>query len=192
MPYPLSPHKPTCCRTALLLVGLLLALLPLEGAWAFNAFTIDAGYGLDDTRLLRLNISHGDHWRNENQQGWYWTRSWETSLSYWYLYKYKEGERSLVELGFTPNFRLQHEGSENTGHPYFEVGLGVHLLSKDRIATRDLGGNLQFGTHMGFGVILGNSRQYELAWRIEHISNAGIQRPDPGINFSMVRFTYRW
>lgn len=171
---------------------LLGAMLPLDQAQAFNAVTLDAGYGLEDTRLLRLNLSLGDERRHPADNGWYWRRSWEANLSYWYLYKSKEGEEKLLEIGLTPNFRLGRTRAWRWARPYLEAGLGVHLLSKIQIGTRDLGSAFQFGTHVGFGLSLGSNEQYELAWRIEHLSNAGLQEPNPGINFSMVRFGYRW
>lgn len=171
--------------------GLLLALLPLDHTYAYNAFTLDNGYGLEDTRLLRLNFSIGDDHRHPIENGWYWSRSWEFNLSYWYLYKkIREREDHLLELGLTPNIRLEH--AREWGRPYMEAGLGAHLLSKIRIGGRNLGSSLQFGTHAGLGFRFGHNEQFDLAWRIEHISNAGLRAPNPGINFSMVRFGYRW
>ena len=170
----------------------LIVLFPFGQAQAFNTVTVDVGYGLEDTRLLRLNFSTGEHWRSAPDRGWYWTRDWEGNISYWYLYKLKEGEDHMIELGLTPNFRLAHEQAFEWGRPYLEIGVGVHLLSNDRIGTRELGGSFQFGTHVGFGVSAGRKEQFELAWRIEHLSNAGLREPNPGINFSMVRIGYRW
>jgi len=172
--------------------SLLWTLYPYDQAWAYKLFTVDAGYGMDDTRLLRLNLALGSDWRSAPDQGWYWTRYWEANFSYWYLNKLKNGEDDLLEIGVTPNFRLQREQAPGWGQPYFELGLGVHLLSKVHIRTRDLGSTFQFGTHAGIGVLLGEEYRYELAWRIEHLSNAGLKEPNPGINFSMVRFGYRW
>lgn len=186
-----SPTSPVRMLTAFS-TGLLWALLQLDQACADNTLTIDSGYGMEDTRLLRLNISIGDDRRYSANNGWYWSRSWEGNLSYWYLYKNLRGEEKLLEAGITPNFRLEREHQWGWGHPYLEAGLGIHLLSKKHISTRNLGSTLQFGTHVGFGTRFGSHEQYDLAWRIEHLSNAGIREPNPGINFSMVRFGYHW
>lgn len=168
------------------------AMLPLDRAWAYNAITVDTGYGLEDTRLLRLNFSIGDNRRTPTGDGWHWNRFWEANLSYWYLYKSKKGEEKLLELGLTPNIRAERDQAWNWGRPYLEAGLGVHLLSKVHIGTRNLSSSLQFGTHAGLGIRFGQSEQFELGWRIEHLSNAGLHEPNPGINFSMMRFGYRW
>lgn len=170
----------------------LLIILPLERAAASDAISIDSGYGLDDTRLLRLNFSINDNRRTPAENGWSWNQYWEANLSYWYLYKHKEGEEDLFELGITPNFRLERDWISKWGRPYMEAGLGVHFLSKVHIGTRDLGSSFQFGTHAGFGLRFGNREQWDIAYRYEHLSNAGLKEPNPGINFGMVRFGYRW
>lgn len=166
-------------------------LFPLDPSQADNTFTFDSGYGLDDTRLLRLSLSISNDWRHPIDNGWYWSRSWEGNLSYWYLYKkFRKREDNLLELGVTPNFRLERD--HEWGRPYLEAGLGFRLLSKKWIGGRNLGGTLHFGTHAGFGLRFGRNKQYDLAWRYEHISNAGFRSPNPGIDFSMIRFGLHW
>jgi hypothetical protein len=192
MPGSDSPHLLGGLIPGAPFMALLWAMLPLDPAWAFDAFTVDLGYGLEDTTLLRLNISTGDNRHSAADKDWYWSRTWETNISYWHLYKQHEGVQSLFELGLTPNVRLEREQPWGWARPYIEAGIGAHLLSSDRIGPRELGSSLLFGTHAGFGVRLGRKEQYELAWRIEHLSNAGLGDPNPGINFSMARFGYRW
>lgn len=192
MPELLPSSTRTWCKVTLFASGFFWALLPLGNACAYDAVTIDSGYGLSDTKLLRLNYSIGDEHRYPTGKGWYWNRSLEGNFSYWYLYNNMKNEGKLLEIGLTPNFRLEPERSWSWGRQYLEMGIGVHLLSETHIGKRHLGSNLQFGTHGGFGVRFGGKEQYDLAWRIEHISNAGIREPNPGINFSMLRLGYRW
>ncbi len=172
--------------------GLLFILLPPSPAAAFNAVTVDAGYGLEDTKLLRFNYAIGDRPPKPAENGWAWRHFWEANLSYWYLYKNTNGEDGLFELGLTPNLRSEPEQPWSWGRPYWEAGLGVHLLSKVHIGTRDLGSAFHFGTHVGFGLRFGDKEQWDLAWRFEHLSNGGLKEPNPGINFSMIRFGYHW
>lgn len=172
---------------------LLFALLPLDRALAFQAVTLDAGYGMGHTRLLRFNFSLGDDSRRiPANYGWSWHQSWEGNLSYWYLYKFKEGEKDMFELGLTPNFRLERDRVWEWGRPYLEAGLGVHLISKVHIGHRNLGSALQFGSHAGLGLRFGCDEQWDVAWRIEHLSNGGLKEPNTGINFTMIRIGYRW
>lgn len=180
------------CHILIIVGTLIMTVMPMSQACAYYAFTVDSGYGMEDTRLLRLNLSVGDGTRYPTNNGWYWSLNWEGNISYWYLYKQKRGEDRLVEAGITPNFRLAREHKWGWARPYLEMGLGVHFLSERYISNRDLGSYFQFGTHGGLGIRFGSTEQYDLAWRIEHISNAGLREPNPGINFSMVRFGYRW
>ncbi len=173
--------------TSVLLGGMFL----FGQASAYQAITLDSGVGMDNTRLLRLNFAIGNDKRYPVDNNCYWSLSWEGNLSYWYLYKtIRDGEDNLWEVGVTPNFRLERE--RDWGRPYLEAGLGIHLLSEVRIGHRDMSSAFQFGSHAGFGLRFGGNDQYDLAWRIEHLSNAGLREPNPGINFSMVRFGYRW
>lgn len=171
---------------------MLFALLPVEQLPASGSITFDTGYGLDDTRLLRFNFSIDDNQQKPASDGWSWKYFWEANISYWYLYKQKEGVEHLFETGVTPNLRVERDWAGSWGRPYMEAGLGVHLLSKVHIGTRDLGSALQFGTHAGFGILFGNKEQWDLALRYEHLSNGGLKDPNPGINFSMVRLGYHW
>jgi len=175
-------------------VGILLcALLPIERAAAVNGVSVDSGYGLADTRLLRFSFSLSDNRRTPENNGWSWYHYWEANLSYWYLYKNKEGVDDLFELGITPNIRVERDKAWAWGgRPYMEAGLGVHLLSTIYIGNRDLGSSFQFGTHVGVGIRFGSREQLEFAWRVEHLSNADLAQPNPGINFSMLRFGYHW
>ncbi len=172
---------------------LLFSLLPVDRVLAVNGVTVDSGYGLDDTRLLRLNFTVGNNQLNPVNGGWSWTYYWEANLSYWYLKSNKEGVDDLYEMGITPNIRLQRDQRWGWGgRPFMEAGLGAHLLSKIHIRSRNLGSAFQFGTHVGLGIRFGSNEQWELAWRVEHLSNGDLAQPNPGINFSMVRFGYHW
>ena len=48
-----------------------------------------------------------------------------------------------------------------------------------------------FGDHIGVGRVYGEHRQNELMLRVQHFSNAGIARPNPGENFVQLRFVHR-
>lgn len=182
-----SPPPRTRCGLLLLLM-----LAPLREVAAIDAVTLDIGHGLEDTRLLRLNVSHGEGRPLFASARWRWSYYWEGNLSYWYLYKQKEGEKRLLEVGLTPNLRLEPRRAWRWGRPFVEAGIGVRLLSKVHIGARDLSSAFQFGSHAGFGLRFGEREAWEAAWRIEHLSNAGLRQPNPGINFTMVRLGYHW
>jgi hypothetical protein len=49
-----------------------------------------------------------------------------------------------------------------------------------------------FGDHVGIGREFGSEHRQELALRVEHFSNAGIDHPNPGENFVQVRWVVRF
>ncbi|WP_280151352.1 acyloxyacyl hydrolase [Piscinibacter sp. XHJ-5] len=44
-----------------------------------------------------------------------------------------------------------------------------------------------FGDHVALGHRFGEQQRHELAFRIQHFSNAGLRKPNPGENFVQVR-----
>ncbi len=71
-----------------------------------------------------------------------------------------------------------------------ELGLGPTLMSRNSFDDRDLGSNFQFTTHIGLNFDLGN--HVRLGYRFQHMSNAGIASPNPGLNMNMFAVSYRF
>jgi hypothetical protein len=65
------------------------------------------------------------------------------------------------------------------------------VLTKHEFEGRDLGEHLQFTSYLALGVECGAKRNLAVAYRIQHISNAGINEPNPGLNVYMLEFSYR-
>ncbi len=59
------------------------------------------------------------------------------------------------------------------------VGTGPTLLSGSRFGDADVGGTVQFTSHLGLN---GQVGQWRLGYRYQHTSNAGLQSPNPGID----------
>jgi hypothetical protein len=53
------------------------------------------------------------------------------------------------------------------------------------------GEHLQFTSFVTLGVEFGAKRNLAVAYRIQHMSNAGINEPNPGLNVHMLEFSYR-
>ena len=45
-----------------------------------------------------------------------------------------------------------------------------------------------FASHLGVGVRLGAQQQHEWLLRVQHVSNAGLKKPNPGENFLQLRY----
>ena len=91
----------------------------------------------------------------------------------------------------TPVFRLQrHPFGATRIQPYLEAGVGFHLLSEREIENIILSTSFQFGIDVGWGLLWGHDRRVELGYRFQHLSNAGIRLPNPGINFHLLYLGY--
>jgi lipid A 3-O-deacylase len=133
---------------------------------------------------------------------WHWRRPlaggelsgyWELSFGRWSSQREPGGKQSawVTQFGITPVWRWHPR--EPTTHWFVEGGIGANLLapiyrSRDkRFSTR-----FNFGDHLAVGWYLDAQRRHELALRVQHFSNAGIKRPNPGEDFVQLRYLGRF
>ena len=161
-------------------------------AMAGNGISIMAGEGNADTRYAGIS------WQWDMSQRWFtdgnWEVAgyWEVNLSHWKRDNDNTTQNhSLTEAGITPVFRLQSKSPVMAGlSPYVELGIGVHMLSETEIDGRNLSSSFQFGEHLGLGFTFGKQNEFDLGYRLQHLSNAGLKKPNDGITFHEVRFGY--
>lgn len=94
--------------------------------------------------------------------------------------------RNLFEVGYSPVLRLERPLA--VGGAFFaEASIGVRLLSRTRVSdARAMSTGFQFADMLGLGWRgAGNA---ELGLRLQHISNAGIKRPNAGVNFFVLYY----
>src|SRR5690606_20550884 len=73
---------------------------------------------------------------------------------------------------------------------YVEAGVGPTFFPRTNFADRELSTSLQFGSHVGVGMYISPSSQIDLS--VTHFSNAGIKRPNPGLNLVQLRYIQRF
>ncbi|MGB6103341.1 MAG: acyloxyacyl hydrolase [Pusillimonas sp.] len=73
---------------------------------------------------------------------------------------------------------------------YLEAGVGATVFSHTNFADRNLGSAFQFGDHIGIGAHLSDSSR--LGLRLSHFSNAGIKKPNRGLNVLQLTYTYQY
>lgn len=145
---------------------------------------LSAGWGDDQTHMVRLGLARD--W----QQAWFTDGDWQLG-GYWlaevgYWNSDKGGPNDdLWEVGLTPVLRLAPKSGDV--RPYVEAGIGGHVLSDTRIGPRNLSTAWQFGSHLGAGVRCGT---FALGYRFQHLSNASIKQPNDGIDFHMVSASF--
>ena len=147
-------------------------------AHALDSVSVERGNG---TRGVDLSWRLGAQWKQDLR--WLpserWSFYWDTSFGEW-----QSESGSVSDLAITPTFRY---GSLEHGI-YLDGAIGLHWLSDTKIAPLvELSTRFQFGDHLGLGW---RSKQYDVSVRLQHLSNGGIDNPNPGVNFLQLRFQY--
>ena len=131
---------------------------------------------------------------------------WDPNLHWWHMgdwsfsllgelhvaeFHNSEGDQphTLAVFGATPVFRIGKDSGPI--RPFFEAGVGVRLLSGVRLNDAyDISTSFQFADMVGAGLKFGEKGQYEVGYRFQHVSNASIKRPNPGIDFQQIYVGY--
>jgi lipid A 3-O-deacylase len=98
-------------------------------------------------------------------------------------------DRTFTQLGVTPMLRF-HPRAFGSGW-FVETGIGANAISPlydngdKRFSTA-----FNFGDRMGVGRRFGERNAHEITLRIEHFSNAGIKKPNPGENFVQLLYAF--
>jgi lipid A 3-O-deacylase len=89
---------------------------------------------------------------------------------------------SLTYGGLGVGFRLAYERA--LLRPYLELGLGGALLSQTTLGPRTLSTRFQFTEWIGVGVDI--SEHFTVGMRFSHYSNAGIKKPNDGLDMQQI------
>ncbi|HEX6361432.1 MAG TPA: acyloxyacyl hydrolase [Albitalea sp.] len=131
---------------------------------------------------------------------WRLDRAWgsatvhlEVSLGHWSAHPPEHGAEattSVTQFGITPVVRLHPRGS---GGWFVEGGIGVNMLSPHyRNGDKRFSTSFNFGDHLAVGRHIDPRGEHELSLRLQHFSNAGIERPNPGEDFLQLRYLRRF
>ena len=113
----------------------------------------------------------------------------ELELAAWRVPK----ARDLLELGYSPVLRLERPLRGGQALLFVEGSIGARLLSHTRVAPeRSLSTAFQFSDMLGVGVQWGALGRSTLGLRYQHVSNLGIKRPNPGLDFGQLYYTHRF
>ena len=185
-PVPFSLPVAAVCAVVLL-------PLPSAPAWADprDGVALEAGYG-QHTDVDRVALTREWSRRWEGGPGWGFTGYWDASIARWRPHNPIGGNQNVTDIGFTPVWRLVQQ---QTGAfaPFAEVAVGAHYISNHEPWTRhQMSTHFQFGDHVGVGASLGDQRAVDVALRFQHLSNGGLENPNPGINFFELRADYHF
>lgn len=150
---------------------------------------LQGGAASHGTRALTLGatLPWGD-WQKPLGSG-VLTGHWDGYVSRWTYDGVHHG--GLVLLGLTPVLRWTPDGGRSPW--FFQGGIGVTLMNHlYRTPGEEFSTAFNFASHLGVGLRFGEHRQQEMMLRVQHISNAGIKHPNPGINYLQLRYGLHW
>ena len=157
-------------------------------SYAIDGIAIEGGSG-DGADMARLGVQWDWNKRWFEGKDWHLGGYWDLAAGYWHRSSPPGFNEDLFDIGLTPVLRVQQNDLDG---PYFEAGIGFHLLSQTSLGDKRFSTSFQFGNHIGAGVRFGPKGRYDLGYRFQHLSNADIKRPNSGINFHQIRFLYRF
>lgn len=157
-------------------------------SYALDGVSVEIGGG-DGVDMGRIGAQWD--WKTRWLQGqqWHVGGYWDFALGYWHRSSAPGLNEEVFEVAVTPVLRLQPNALQG---PYLEAGIGVHLLSDSSIGDKRLSTAVQFGSHLGAGYRFGPKGAYDIGYRFQHLSNAGMKHPNPGINFHQLRLQYHF
>jgi lipid A 3-O-deacylase len=152
------------------------AILLLVSAPVRAVDSLSGEIGVGSHRLTLWRV--GAQWNQypEWLEGTPWRTYWDLSVGSWH------GSLGTVhDVGLTPVFRYARAGRG----VFYEGAIGFHILSDSHIST-DFGFStrFQFGDHLAVGYRFDG---YDVAARLQHLSNGGMRNPNPGVNFLELR-----
>jgi hypothetical protein len=157
-------------------------------AMAIDGVAVEAGSG-DGTDMGRIAVQWDWNKRWFESKEWHLGGYWDLGLGQWHKGSAGARNSNITEVGITPVLRFQRNNLEGG---YAELGVGAHFLSDTTIGDKTFGSSFQFGDHVGVGYRFGAKRAFDLSYRYQHLSNAGIKKPNNGINFSQIRLQYHF
>jgi hypothetical protein len=156
-------------------------------AAAFDGISLDVGNGHDDVKIVRLStwIRQWQSVEKEEKSSREMKIFWELGLAYWEAVEKSAPVGWLVDVSATPVVRFPLVSGV-----FADIGIGVHIMSEHEIGQRELSTPYHFGSIAGLGVEFG--RDYDLSLRAQHLSNASVDPPNPGIDFVLLRLGFHF
>jgi hypothetical protein len=158
------------------------------GVWSGGGFSVPGG--TKDTQAFNLGVRVGKV-LTADHGGSYLRGNFEWSADAIPFYSLLHPANNVYGAGFNPlNLKWNFTHSASTV-PYLELGGGVLFTNREvPVGTS----SVNFLTHAALGVhfFLRKRQAITVNTRYEHISNAGLATPNPGINTVQFQLGFNW
>ena len=120
-----------------------------------------------------------------------WSHQWDFG---WSLGTYLEANAGILSGGGTSAFvGAIGPGIYITGmEGIVEIAMGINptIISKHKFGDENLGGPIQFTSHIGLKFIF--NHHYGIGYRLQHMSNGVLYEHNPGLNTHMIEVGYQF
>lgn len=165
------------------------ALLATAAAQAFaaeprSAWFVQGGVA-EDAHSLTVGMSRDWRWEKQYRYG-HISGQWQGEVGRWH-----SDSQNSTQVGVTPAVRWRPNGWDNGW--FIEGGIGLNVIfPKYDTRKKEFSTTFNFGDHLAVGKRFGDDQQHEWSLRVQHFSNARIEKPNPGENFLQFRYTQRF
>ncbi|GAB3764312.1 acyloxyacyl hydrolase [Ramlibacter monticola] len=153
--------------------------------------SVEAGFGTRGTYMAGVGLVWDWDFERMRRKAEL-TAHTEVLVNRWRFDAVGGGNDELTQFVVLPSLRMRLERGRS---PWFiELGIGASWMDKTFETPRKVfSTRWNFYDVLGFGrTFNGGSEQHELALRWTHISNAGIENPNPGQDFLQLRYVRRF
>ncbi len=147
-----------------------------------DGITLNIGESKDNIKIYRLGLQKDFNSRWGESSIGYLSGYYELSLNYW---KWNSDKNYGVAL--SPVFAYYFKAGDF--RPYIEGGIGGSYWSKTKIRHRDIGSHLHFEDRIGAGV---RYKNIDFNFKYLHYSNAGLKKPNNGIDIFIGAISYKF
>jgi hypothetical protein len=160
------------------------------GIWGGGGFSVPGG--TKDTHALNLGVRlgkvlTGDHLGSFLRGNFEWSGD---LMPMYYIWQPAPAQNAYGAAFNPVNLKWNFTNSAHTV-PYLELGGGV-LFSNHAVPLNTSHVNFLTHTALGFQFFNNDRRAFTAAIRYEHISNAGLTSPNPGINTVQFQLGFNW
>ena len=152
--------------------------------FAKSAISINYGQSKDDIDIYRITLQKDFDKRWLESDFGYLSGYYEASINYW------RAPNSDTSVGFALSPVFGYYLNSSTSYtPYIEASIGASIFSKTHIYKRNLSSAFLFEDRLGVGVLTNN---WNIEFRYMHYSNAGIVKPNDGIDIFIFSIAKRF
>ncbi|MBO9491849.1 acyloxyacyl hydrolase [Endozoicomonas sp. G2_1] len=169
----------------LLQVGVFSVLFSFGATAQQHRAAVDYIHGEGDVEGIKLAYQYHTNWLKS------WSKHvnlyFESSINFWEYGAENNHDTNFV-LAISPV--IEYPIAEYRHTPiYLEFGIGVSLLDDTKFAGKNVGSHYQFEDRLGIKTYFGKGNRHSLGLRYFHYSNAGLQDPNPGLDFISLSYS---